>query len=86
MTVNAYFGSISLGIMALIILLTILIARIIVPIYGHAQRSIDETSSIIRENVLGTRVVRSFNLQENQRGKMSFVMLAELFEHHLLTL
>ncbi len=72
MTVNAYFGSISLGIMALIILLTILIARIIVPIYGHAQRSIDETSSIIRENVLGTRVVRSFNLQENQRGKMSF--------------
>lgn len=72
MAINAYFGSISLGIMALIILLTILIARIIVPLYGHTQRSIDETSSIIRENVLGVRVVRSFNLQENQREKMSF--------------
>ena len=72
MTINAYFGSISLGLMALIILLTSLIARIIIPLYSHTQRSIDETSSIIRENALGSRVVRSFNLQENQREKMSF--------------
>lgn len=70
--INAYFGSLSLGLMTLIILIICLTARIVVPLFGHAQRAIDETSSVIRENALGARVVRSFNLQENQGEKMTF--------------
>ena len=70
--INAYFGSLSLGLMALIILIICLAARIIVPLFNHSQSAIDETSSVIRENALGARVVKSFNLQENQGEKMTF--------------
>lgn len=69
--INISFGCLSLGFMALIILLVGLIARIMIPLFGHSQRAIDETSTVIRENSLGARVVRSFNLQQHENTRMS---------------
>lgn len=68
---NISFGCLSLGFMAMIILLVGLIARIIIPLSSHSQTAIDETSTIIRENSLGARVVRSFNLQQHEGARMS---------------
>ena len=71
LTTNICFGCLSLGFMSMIILMVGLIARIMIPLFGHAQRAIDETSTVIRENSLGARVVRSFNLQQHENEKMS---------------
>ncbi|MBR2651418.1 hypothetical protein IKE96_03145 [bacterium] len=34
--------------------------------YKITKYAIDDTNSVMRENILGVRVVKSFNLQENQ--------------------
>lgn len=71
LTTNISFGCLSLGFMSMIILMVGLIGRIATPLFDHAQRTIDETSTVIRENSLGARVVRSFNLQQHENAKMS---------------
>ena len=57
--------------MVLMILIVGLIARVVIPLFSRVQSAIDETSSVIRENVLGVRVVKSFNLQKVQYKKFS---------------
>ena len=70
-TANVYFGVVGIAFMVLMILIVGLIARVVIPLFSRVQSTIDETSSIIRENVLGVRVVKSFNLQKVQHKKFS---------------
>lgn len=70
-TANVYFGVVGIAFMVLMILIVGLIARIVIPLFSRVQSAIDETSSVIRENVLGVRVVKSFNLQKVQHKKFS---------------
>ena len=42
------------------------------PLFNASQKSIDEASSVMRENILGARVVKSFNLQEDQTRRYNF--------------
>ena len=66
-----YFGIIGIAFMLLMILIVGLIARIVIPLFSNTQTAIDETSAVIRENVLGVRVVKSFNLQKVEHKKFS---------------
>ena len=68
---NVYFGVVGIAFMVLMILIVGLIARVVIPLFSRVQSAIDETSSVIRENVLGVRVVKSFNLQKVQHKKFS---------------
>ena len=70
-TANVYFGVVGIAFMVLMILIVGLIARVVIPLFSRVQSAIDETSSVIRENVLGVRVVKSFNLQKVQHKKFS---------------
>lgn len=70
-TANKYFGVVGIAFMVLMILIVGLIARVVIPLFSRVQSAIDETSSVIRENVLGVRVVKSFNLQKVQHKKFS---------------
>ena len=70
-TANVYFGVVGIAFMVLMILIVGLIARVVIPLFSRVQSAIDETSSVIRENVLGVRVVKSFNLQKVQYKKFS---------------
>ena len=70
-TANVYFGVVGIAFMVLMILIVGLIARVVIPLFLRVQSAIDETSSVIRENVLGVRVVKSFNLQKVQHKKFS---------------
>ena len=70
-TANVYFGVVGIAFMVLMILIVGLIARVVIPLFLRVQSAIDETSSVIRENVLGVRVVKSFNLQKVQYKKFS---------------
>lgn len=70
-TANVYFGVVGIAFMVLMILIVGLIARVVIPLFLRVQSAIDETSSVIRENVLGVRVVKSFNLQKVQNKKFS---------------
>lgn len=70
-TANVYFGVVGISFMVLMILIVGLIARVVIPLLSRVQSAIDETSSVIRENVLGVRAVKSFNLQKVQHKKFS---------------
>ena len=70
-TANVYFGVVGIAFMVLMILIVGLIAMVVIPLFSRVQSAIDETSSVIRENVLGVRVVKSFNLQKVQHKKFS---------------
>ena len=70
-TANVYFGVVGIAFMVLMILIVGLIAMVVIPLFSRVQSAIDETSSVIRENVLGVRVVKSFNLQKVQYKKFS---------------
>ena len=70
-TANVYFGVVGIAFMVLMILIVGLIARVVIPLFLRVQSAIDQTSSVIRENVLGVRVVKSFNLQKVQHKKFS---------------
>ncbi|MDE7433541.1 MAG: ABC transporter ATP-binding protein/permease [Mycoplasmoidaceae bacterium] len=43
-----------------------LFGRNVFKIFEKAQKSLDETNSIMRENILGMRVVKSFGIQDEQ--------------------
>ena len=70
-TANVYFGVVGIAFMVLMILIVGLIARVVIPLFLRVQSAIDQTSTVIRENVLGVRVVKSFNLQKVQHKKFS---------------
>jgi ATP-binding cassette subfamily B protein len=41
----------------------------VMPIFEKAQKQLDLTNTIMRENILGTRVVKAFNIQQDQYNR-----------------
>lgn len=60
------FGLLFIGIMTLIVVGFVIIAKTVIPAFEQVQVEIDNSNVVIRENVLGMRVVKSFCLEENQ--------------------
>lgn len=65
------FGLIFLGIMTIIIFGFALIAKSIVINTDKAQAQIDNVNIVVRENALGMRIIKSFNLQKQQQDRFN---------------
>lgn len=60
------FGLMFLGIMALIVVGFVVVAKTVIPAFERVQYEIDNSNVVVRENVLGMRVIKSFCLEEKQ--------------------
>ncbi len=63
------YGSIAVGICALMVIIMWLFGRNVFKLFDKAQKSLDDTNSIMRENILGMRVVKSFGIQDEQTNR-----------------
>lgn len=66
---NRLLAFIILGLMLFIILVVLLVAKKVVPIFERLQVLMDQINRIVRENIIGVRVIRAFNrtLDEKER-------------------
>lgn len=60
------FGMMFLAIMLLIIIGFVIVAKVVVPAFERVQYEIDNANVVVRENVLGMKVIKSFCLEEKQ--------------------
>lgn len=60
------FGLMFLGIMVLIVVGFIIVAKTVIPAFERVQYEIDNANVVVRENVLGMRVIKSFCLEDQQ--------------------
>ena len=60
------FGIMFLGIMLLIVLGFVVVAKVVIPAFERVQYEIDNTNVVVRENVLGMKVIKSFCLEDKQ--------------------
>lgn len=63
-------GLIMLGILAVIALLSVFIMKSSSPLFKKLQKLLDRMSTVLLENITGVRVVRAFNKQEHEVGRM----------------
>ncbi|MCF0217773.1 MAG: ABC transporter ATP-binding protein [Malacoplasma sp.] len=65
----AWIGAIFFAIILTVSLAIFLILKKAVPIYRKQQKGMDQINWVMRENLLGVRVVKAFNLQKDQIEK-----------------
>ncbi|XQP54848.1 MAG: ABC transporter ATP-binding protein [Mycoplasmoidaceae bacterium] len=63
------FGLMFLGIMLLIIAGFVVVAKTVIPAFERVQYEIDNANIVVRENVLGMRVIKSFCLEDQQANR-----------------
>ena len=66
-------GAIVIAIFALMVLTTGIIGSKAMPMFTLFQRTIDSSSETMRENALGVRVIKSFNLEEKKLEEYEFI-------------
>jgi ATP-binding cassette subfamily B protein len=66
---NTTYGCITIGIVVVMLLVVGIIGSRVIPIFSKAQKKLDGTNAIMRENILGARVVKAFNIQNNQHER-----------------
>lgn len=64
-----WIGFIFLAFMFVVMTSIFLLLRKSVPFYKKQQKSLDKVNSVMRENLLGVRVVKAFNMQNDQIDK-----------------
>lgn len=64
--VNWEYGVIAIGLVVILSLIISLISWKVIPLFEKGQKKLDSTNSVMRENVLGMRVVKAFNIQNEQ--------------------
>lgn len=69
MTIDLKLSLIFLVVAPLVIGLVVLIMKITAPLYDKTQRHLDRVSNLTRENLQGSRVIRSFNKQEYEENR-----------------
>lgn len=65
------FGLLFVGIMSLIIIGFVIVAKTVVPAFERVQFEIDNANIVIRENVLGMKVIKSFCLEKQQSDRFA---------------
>jgi ATP-binding cassette subfamily B protein len=63
------YGCITIGIVVVMLLVVGIIGSRVLPIFTKAQKKLDGTNTVMRENILGARVVKAFNIQDNQHER-----------------
>ncbi|AIV03665.1 ABC transporter ATP-binding protein [Candidatus Malacoplasma girerdii] len=66
-------GTVVLVMIGIIVILIAAMGRKSMPSFHYSQISLDDVSVLMRENVLGAKVVKSFGLQQDQVDKFNFV-------------
>lgn len=61
-----WLGFIVLGFLAVLAFLIVVIYKYAVPMFKKQQKELDKTNLLVRENLLGARVIKTFNLQNEQ--------------------
>jgi ATP-binding cassette subfamily B protein len=66
---NVTYGCITIGIVILMLTIVGIIGLRVFPIFTKAQTKLDNTNTIMRENILGARVIKAFNIHNNQHQR-----------------
>ena len=61
-----WMGGIVLALVVIMLVSSILLIRKVMPLFSQQQISFDKCASVMRQNILGVRVVKSFSLQDLQ--------------------
>lgn len=68
--INAQMGALILGGTAFVLLVALLIMRKAAPIFDKLQRFLDRMNVVLRENITGVRVIRAFNKEGHEAGRL----------------
>ncbi|HIX59445.1 MAG TPA: ABC transporter ATP-binding protein/permease [Candidatus Blautia gallistercoris] len=63
-------GFILLGVVLAVLVLAFLMIRSAAPLFKRLQKLLDRMSTVLLENITGVRVVRAFNNEEREKGRM----------------
>jgi ATP-binding cassette subfamily B protein len=63
---NITYGLIVIGIVVVMLIVVSAFGLRALPMFTKAQSQLDATNSVMRENILGSRVIKTFNIQDNQ--------------------
>lgn len=66
-----FIGVILLAVLVLIVLIAYFIMRSASPLFRRLQKLLDRMSTVLLENITGVRVVRAFNKQEYETGRLN---------------
>jgi ATP-binding cassette subfamily B protein len=58
-----------MGVMVVVVLITVLIARRVIPIFEKLQILMDNINRTVRDNIIGVRVIRAFNRTEYEKNR-----------------
>ena len=68
---DVQMGLILLAVVAVVLLLALGIMRSASPLFRRLQKLLDRMSTVLLENITGVRVVRAFNKEEREIGRMT---------------
>ena len=71
--INPIMGGIVLGIFAIMVIISGTIGIKVMPMFSLFEKAIDISSETMRENALGVRVIKSFNLEEQKLDEYTFI-------------
>ena len=67
---DVYMGLILLAVVVVVLLLALFIMRSASPLFRRLQKLLDRMSTVLLENLTGVRVVRAFNNETREEGRM----------------
>ena len=59
-------------VLPLLVLTVILVAQKVVPIFKALQKKLDKVNLVLRENLIGIRVIRAFNRIESEKERFDY--------------
>lgn len=68
--INTGMGFLILGVTVFVLLAALLIMRKAAPIFEKLQKFLDRMNVVLRENLTGVRVIRAFNKENHETGRM----------------
>lgn len=63
-------GCILLAVLAVVIVIALFIMKFAAPLFKRLQKLLDRMSTVLLENLTGVRVIRAFNKQNDEQGRM----------------
>jgi ATP-binding cassette subfamily B protein len=66
---NITYGCITIAVVITMLTVIGIIGLRVFPIFNKAQTKLDNTNTIMRENILGARVIKAFNIHNNQHKR-----------------
>lgn len=69
-SIDKYIGTLLLGITAAILLSTFAVSAKASAVFERLQKFLDRLCSVVRENIIGVRVVRAFNKENHEESRM----------------